>query len=139
MIEDDLTNSILHSAIEVHRELGPGLLESTYRICLCHEFELKGIPFVKEPTLDMSYKDLTIANGYRADLVVANQVIIELKHVEKLLAVHEAQLRTYLKLSKFRTGLLLNFNSTALKNGIRRLSNPDLSHFSKPPTSPSPP
>ncbi len=139
MIDDELTRSIIDSAIEVHRTLGQGLLESTYRICLCHEFDLRGIPFVQEPNLDLSYKDLTIANGYRADIVVANEVIVELKHVEKVLAVHESQLRTYLKLSRFRTGLLLNFNSTALKNGIRRLSNPDLSHFSKPPTSPSPP
>ena len=139
MIDDELTSAIIDCAIEVHRELGPGLLEGSYRLCLCHELSLKRIGFVVEPRMPFAYKGIAITNGYRADLVIANQVIVELKHVEKILALHEAQLRTYLRISSLPTGLLLNFNSTVLKNGIRRLSNPGLSHFSKPPTSPETP
>ena len=139
MIDDRLTESIIDCGIEVHRALGPGLLEGTYRLCLCHELSLRGIDFAVERRMSLAYKGLIVANGFRADLVIADTVIVELKHVEKILAVHEAQLRTYLTLSALPTGLLLNFNSTVLKNGIRRLSNPNLSRFSKPPSSPTTP
>jgi GxxExxY protein len=108
-------------------------------LCLCYELRERHIAYVSEPTLAVKYKGLVIPNAYRPDLIVGNDVIVELKHVEKVLSVHEAQLRTYLKLSGFRTGLLLNFNSTVLKNGIRRLSITNASHVPPTPTSPSHP
>lgn len=138
MINDQLTQSIIECAVDGHRELGPGLLESTYQLCLCHEFQRRQVPFVAEPSLAVNYKDLIIPSAYRPDLIVGSEVIVELKHVEKVLSVHEAQLRTYLKLSGLPTGLLLNFNSTVLKNGIRRLSHRQSSLVSiSPPTAPS--
>ncbi len=139
MIDDALTQSIIDCGIEVHRNLGPGLLESTYRICLCHELRQRQIPFVAEPGMVLNYKELTIPNAYRPDLLVAGEVVVELKHVEKILSVHEAQLRTYVKLSGFGAGLLLNFNATVLKNGIRRLSLTKPSPVSKTPPSRSHP
>jgi GxxExxY protein len=122
MIDDALTQSIIECAIEVHRELGPGLLESTYQACISHELRRQRISFLEEPALMVNYKGLAIPNAYRPDLIVGGEVIVELKHVEKLLSVHEAQVRTYLKVSGLPTGLLVNFNSTVLKNGLRRLS-----------------
>ena len=138
MIDDELTGSIIESAIEVHRNLGPGLFETTYRLCLCHELTTRGLRFAVESKVELSYKGHTIGSGYRADVIVAGQVIVEVKHVEKILSLHEAQLRTYLKLSQLRTGLLLNFNSTVMKNGIRRLQYPSFSHVPSPPSSPNP-
>jgi|SRR5688500_14130990 len=137
MVDDALTQAIIECAIEVHRELGPGLLESTYQLCLSYEFHQRKLAHVSGPALPVTYKELIVPNAYRPDLIIENEVIVELKHVEKVLSVHEAQLRTYLKLSGFRTGLLLNFNSTVLKNGIRRLTLPKTSPVSRTPSSPS--
>ena len=118
--QDPLTDRIIGLAIEVHRALGPGLLESAYEQCLCYEFESHGIPFRQQVSLPVTYKSVRLDCGYRMDLVVADQVVVELKTVERLLPIHEAQLLTYLKLSGIRTGLLMNFNAAVLKDGIRR-------------------
>jgi GxxExxY protein len=118
---EDGTRDIIAAAMEVHRCLGPGLLESAYEQCLCHELENRGIPFVRQKTLPVVYKGKTLECGYRLDVVVNNKVLLELKCVEKLLPIHEAQLLTYLKLSGLRTGLLINFNEVLLKDGIKRM------------------
>lgn len=118
---DPLTEKIIGLAIEVHRVLGPGLLESAYEECLCHEFKENRIAFQRQVALPVVYKSVHLDCGYRMDIVVDGGVVIEIKTVEKLLPVHEAQLLTYLKLSGNRTGLLLNFNSAVLRDGIRRM------------------
>jgi GxxExxY protein len=118
---DPLTEKIIGFAIEVHRQLGPGLLESAYEECLCYEFRENGIAFRRQVPLPVIYKDIRLDCGYRIDLVVGDELILELKTVERLIPVHEAQLLTYLKLSGLRTGLLLNFNAAVLKDGIRRM------------------
>jgi len=118
--DEELTDRILGAAIEVHRTLGPGLLESTYETCLSHELFTRGLSVIRQHPLPIVYKDIALDAGYRIDLLVENRVIIELKHVEKVLPVHEAQLLTYLKLSKLRIGLILNFNVRVLKDGIVR-------------------
>ncbi|MFZ0761525.1 MAG: GxxExxY protein [Candidatus Sulfotelmatobacter sp.] len=117
---DPRTASIIGAAIEVHRQLGPGLLESAYEQCLCHELRLRGLPFRCQVDLPVSYKGLQLDCGYKIDLVVNEEVIVELKAVEKILPVHEAQLLTYLKLSGKKVGLLINFNSSLLTQGIIR-------------------
>jgi GxxExxY protein len=116
-----ITESIIGGAIEVHRELGPGLLESAYRECLCHELSQRGLTFKKEVDLPVSYKGVKLDCGYRMDIVVEGAVLVELKTVERLLPVHEAQLLTYLRLSGMTVGLLLNFYTPVLKNGIKRM------------------
>jgi GxxExxY protein len=121
LVSSELTRRILGCAIEVHRALGPGLLESAYRACLVRELDLAGLPSRKEVAIPVIYKGEQIDCGYRADIVVRNQVLLELKAVERLLPIHEAQVLTYLKLCDLRVGLLLNFNATSLRNGIRRL------------------
>jgi GxxExxY protein len=121
-LHEDLTRRIIASAIEVHRHLGPGLLESTYEECFCHELALNDIMFERQQLLSLCYKGLQLDNSFRIDLLVEQAVIIEIKTVEKLLPVHEAQLLTYLRLSGKRLGLLINFNSALLKDGIKRLS-----------------
>ena len=118
---DPLTNEIIGLAIEVHRGLGPGLLESAYEACLCYELEQQGVPFRRQVRLPVVYKEVTLDCGYRMDLVVDETVIVELKVVEKLMPIHEAQLIKFLKLSGLQTGLLLNFNTPVLKHGIRRV------------------
>jgi GxxExxY protein len=118
---DPLTEQVIGAAIEVHRELGPGLLESAYRICLCRELELQGIEHAFEVELPVVYKGIKIESGYRLDIVIPGRLILEIKAVEKLLPVHEAQLITYLKLSGIHLGLLLNFKVPVLKDGIKRL------------------
>ncbi len=118
---DPLTEKIIGFAIEVHRQLGPGLLESTYEECLCYELGQNGLAFRRQVPLPVMYKTIRLDCGYRIDLLVEERVILELKTVERLIPVHEAQLLTYLKLSGMRTGLLLNFNSATLKDGIRRM------------------
>ena len=118
---DLLTESIIGFAIEVHRQLGPGLLESAYEECLCYELKQNGIQLQRQVALPVVYKAVRLDCGYRMDIVVDAKVIIELKTVERLLPVHEAQMLTYMKLSGIRIGLLLNFNSAVLKDGIRRL------------------
>lgn len=118
---NSLTEEIIGGAIDVHRALGPGLLESAYEDCLCLEFGLRGLHFQRQLELPVTYKDHKVDAGYRLDLVVENEVVIELKAVERLLPLHEAQLLTYLRLGSYRTGLLLNFNVPVLKDGIRRM------------------
>jgi GxxExxY protein len=114
-----LVDAVLRAAIEVHRELGPGLLESTYEQCLARELALADIEFRLQVALPVAYKGTHIDCGYRLDLLVANELLIELKSVESLLPIHEAQILTYLKLSRLRRGLLINFNVPLLKNGVR--------------------
>ena len=120
LIYKDLTDAIIGSAIEVHRSLGPGLLESAYEACLARELEIQVIPFRRQVNIPVVYKDLTLDCGYRLDLLVDEKVIVELKTVERITPVHEAQLLTYLKLLQKRVGLLINFNSAVLKDGITR-------------------
>ena len=120
ILYEDLTEAIIGAAIEVHRALGPGLLESAYRRCMEHELTLRGIPFRKEVDLPVFYKGLKLECGYRMDLVVDEKIVVELKAVDKLIGVHEAQLLTYLKLSGLRVGLLINFNSAVIRNSIIR-------------------
>ena len=115
------TEVIIGAAIEVHRHLGPGLLESAYEECLCQELTLRKIPFKRQFPLPVSYKGKSLDCGYRIDLLVNDEVVVELKTVEKLLPIHEAQTLTYMKLGGWHVGLLLNFNVSVLKNGIKRL------------------
>jgi GxxExxY protein len=116
-----LTRQVIGFAIEVHRQLGPGLLESAYEECLCFELRQNCVPFRRQVALPVVYKSVRLDCGYRLDIVVQNQVILELKAVERLLPTNEAQMLTYMKLSRICTGLLLNFNCAVLKDGIRRI------------------
>ena len=118
---DELSNRVIGCAIEVHRNLGPGLLESTYEQCLAHELKTAGIPFKLQHPLPVEYKDLKLDCGYRIDLLVDNSLIIELKSVDNVLPIHQAQLLTYMKLSGIRIGLLMNFNVKYIKSGIKRM------------------
>jgi GxxExxY protein len=118
-----VTHDILGSAIEVHRCLGPGLLESAYLECLCHELRMRNVVFDRGIALPLRYKGLALEQGYRLDLVVAGSIIVELKSVEKLLPVHQAQVLTYLKLKRLPLGLLINFNVPVLRSGIVRIAN----------------
>lgn len=117
----ELTRKIIASALQVHRNLGPGLLESTYRTCLARELESSGLDFRQEVSIPIDYKGVDISGAYRADVIVENSVLLELKAVDRLLPIHEAQILTYLKLSGLSVGLLMNFNVTRLRLGIRRL------------------
>ncbi|MCD8183369.1 MAG: GxxExxY protein [Bacteroides sp.] len=117
---NDLSYKIIGCAYEVHKALGPGLLESTYEACLCYEFEKQGIKFEKQKDLPINYKGITLSNGYRMDVLVENTIILELKSVETLLPIHTAQLMTYLRLSEHNLGLLINFNVINLQTGIHR-------------------
>jgi GxxExxY protein len=121
LYEQELTGRIIGAAIEVHRTLGPGLLESAYHACLAREFSLQGIPFESQKSLPVDYKGIRLDCGYRLDFVVADKVVVELKAVDVIHPVHEAQLLTYLKLTGCRVGLLINFNVPALKEGIHRM------------------
>ncbi len=116
-----LTGTIIGAAIEVHRGVGPGLLESAYEACLAYELKLKGLKVEQQQALPLFYKDLMQDCAYRLDLVVENQVIIEIKSIASILPIHEAQLLSYLKLSNCKIGLLINFNVKLLKQGIRRM------------------
>jgi GxxExxY protein len=120
--DDPLSYRVIGAAIEVHRFLGPGLLESAYEECLCLELSLLGIPFERQVPLPIVYKSMTLLRAYKPDLLIDNAVIVELKTIEKILPVHEAQLLTYLRLSGLERALLFNFNSVPLKSGIRRLT-----------------
>jgi GxxExxY protein len=115
-----LTEQIIGAAIEVHRHLGPGLLESAYETCLAYELEQLGLAFERQKALPLVYKEIRLDQGYRIDLLVEKKVIVELKVVEQITPVHEAQVLSYLKFSGCQVGLLLNFNVKLLKNGIRR-------------------
>jgi GxxExxY protein len=119
----EITERVIGACIEIHRQIGPGLLESAYEECLCYELAQLGIHFERQKTLPVKYKSVRLDCGYRLDLVVENRIIIELKAVENILPIHEAQLLTYLKLSGFTLGLLINFNVPVLKNGIKRVAN----------------
>ena len=116
----DLTHRIIGLAMRVHRRLGPGLLESVYERCLCHELGKEGIAFQRQVPLPVPYDDILLDCGYIADIIVDGQVILELKAVERTQPLHEAQLLTYLRLSPCRVGLLINFNTVSLTDGIKR-------------------
>ncbi len=118
---DSLSSIIVGAAIEVHRHLGPGLLESVYEECLCRELRLREITFERQVALPLEYKGFPLDCGYRLDLIVGSLVVVELKAVEKLDPIHEAQLLTYLRLSGLWLGLLVNFNVPVLRSGIKRL------------------
>ena len=124
MAIDELGGVIIGSAMQIHRRFGPGLLESAYKTCLVHKLRKSGLQVLVEPFVSIVYEELTIERAFRPDLIVENKVVLELKHIEKILAIHEAQLRTYLHLTGLKTGLLFNFNTTVLKNGIRRIDLP---------------
>ncbi|MDD2897228.1 MAG: GxxExxY protein [Desulfuromonadaceae bacterium] len=121
LFESKLTDVIIGCGVTVHSALGPGLLESVYETCLEYELKQSGLRVERQKQLPISYKDIKLDDSLRIDMVVNNLVIIELKCVDKLLPVHEAQLFTYLKLSGIRTGLLLNFYTKLLKDGIKRI------------------
>jgi GxxExxY protein len=121
MKENELTKVIIGAAIDVHRQLGPGLLESAYEACLCHELGLRQIPFERQKSLPVTYKGLSLECGYRIDVLVCNKVVLEIISVEGLLPIHEAQMLTYMRLGGWKAGLLINFNVPLLKQGIRRL------------------
>jgi len=118
--ESGLGERVIGLSIDVHRHLGPGLLESAYEECLCFELKQTGIGYQRQVALPIVYKDVRLDCGYRMDIVVQNELIIEIKAVDRILPVHEAQMLTYLRLSHLRAGLLLNFNNVVLKDGLRR-------------------
>jgi GxxExxY protein len=120
LLEKELTDKIIGAAIEIHKVLGPGLLESAYQVCIEHESTLRNIPFQRLVNLPLNYKGVALNAGYVIDLVYNERVIVELKAVERVIPVHEAQLLTYMKLTGIRVGLLINFNVPVLKNGICR-------------------
>lgn len=131
---NQLSHELIGAAIEVHRELGPGLLESAYQGAFSHELALRSIPHVCQKTMPVVYKGVVIETGYRIDVLADDRVVVELKAVEKLAPIHAAQLLTYLRLGKFPLGLLVNFNVRRLTDGIERVSNhaPNLSASSAP-------
>jgi len=115
-----LSNVIIGAAIDVHKALGPGLLESAYETCLCHELGIRGVEYRKQINLPVEYKDVQLDCGYRLDILVEDKVVVELKSVEKILPIHDAQLLTYLKLGGWHLGMILNFNVPLLRYGIKR-------------------
>ena len=117
---DALSNQVIGCAIEVHRELGPGLLESTYEQCLAFELDQAGLEYKRQPPLPVQYKGRLLECGYRIDMLVQGSLILELKSVDAILGIHQAQLLTYMKLAGVKTGLLINFNVQQLKSGIKR-------------------
>ena len=120
---NELTERVIGACIEIHRSLGPGLLESAYEECLCYDLSQAGIKFERQKPLPVRYKEVHLNCGYHLDLVIEQKLIVELKAVETLLPIHEAQLLTYLKLSGLTLGLLVNFNVPVLKSGIKRIAN----------------
>ena len=122
-MNDELTSQVIGSAIEVHRALGPGLLESAYEACLCHELRLRQIPFARQRAVDVQYKGTAVDCGYRIDLLIDDRLVVEVKAVERLLPIHKAQLISYLKLGGWPVGLLINFNVQQLRHGIQRCVN----------------
>lgn len=118
-----ITDAIIGCSIEIHKQLGPGLLESAYRECLFYELKSNGFDVKREIPMPIIYKDIKLDHGYRIDLLVENKIVIELKTVDFLMDVHKAQLLTYLKLGNYKLGLLINFNETLLKDGIKRIIN----------------
>jgi GxxExxY protein len=120
---DELTERIIGSCIEIHRELGPGLLESAYEACLCHELARGGLDFERQKQLPITCKGVNLDCGYKLDVVVGGKIVVELKTVDEIMPIHEAQILTYLKLSRLPVGLLINFNVPMLKQGIKRIVN----------------
>ena len=118
---DAISEAVIGCAIEVHKELGPGLLESVYAECLVYELENKGVEVKRQVELPIKYKDKDLKCGYKIDILIPEILVIELKTVEKLLPVHQSQILTYLRISEINTGLLINFYTTLLKNGIKRI------------------
>ncbi|MDB5327375.1 MAG: hypothetical protein JWM57_2944 [Phycisphaerales bacterium] len=123
ILEEALSEKVIGALIEVHRESGPGLLESAYEQCVCHELTLRGLRFGRQVPVPMLYKGLRLECGFRADIIVEDRILIELKACNELHSIHEAQVLTYLKLSGIRVGLLVNFNVDRLVNGIKRMVN----------------
>jgi GxxExxY protein len=121
LYHEELTQKLIAAAIEVHRHLGPGLLESAYEQCYCHEVALQGILSERQKTLPVEYKSVKLDLGYRIDMVADKKVIVEFKCVDKILPVHEAQLLTYMKLSGVKVGLIINFHAAWIKDGIKRM------------------
>ena len=134
-VENALTDRIIGAAIEVHRHLGPGLLESAYEECLCHELNLSGLHFQRQVHLPVNYKGLKLDCAYKMDLVVENAIIVEIKAIDELSSIHKAQLLTYLKAADMRVGLLINFNVPVLKNGLKRMVNHYTEAFPTPRSS----
>jgi GxxExxY protein len=123
VIEEEIGHVVIGAAIKVHSVVGPGLLESAYEACLSHELEKQGLQVRRQVLIPIRYEDLTIDNGYRVDLLVGDQVVVELKAVEAILPVHRGQLPSYLRLGGFRLGYLLNFHSARMRDGIVRMIN----------------
>lgn len=123
LVLKELTQQILGAAIEVHRVLGPGLLESTYEICLCEELRLRGLRWERQVSLPVSYKGITIQEGYRIDILIEGQVAVEVKAIDAITSIHKQQLLTYLKHKDLRVGLLINFNVPVLTDGLHRIVN----------------
>jgi GxxExxY protein len=115
------TEAIIGAAIDVHKHLGPGLLESAYEECLCHELHLRNIPFQRQVPLPVAYKGTKLDCGYRIDLLVKNEVVVELKAIDSILPIHEAQALTYMRLGSWKVGLIINFNVPIVVKGIKRL------------------
>ena len=120
---NDLTEEVIGAAIEVHRVLGPGLLENAYGECLCHELKLRGLRFERQVDLPVRYKGISLDCGYRMDIVAEGRLVLELKTVDKIAGIHEAQILTYLKLFDCRLGLILNFSAATMVQGVRRVAN----------------
>jgi GxxExxY protein len=123
MTENEISSKIIGAAIEVHKRLGPGLLESTYEICLAFELNQLGLNVKQQLALPVIYKDVKLDAGYRIDLLIENKVIVEIKSVDVLVDIHTAQILTYLKLKELKLGLLINFNSVKVIDGIKRIVN----------------
>ena len=123
MSENEISSKIIGAAIEVHKQLGPGLLESTYETCLAYELKQMGLDVKQQQALPVVYKEVKLDAGYRIDLLIENKVIIEIKSVESLADIHTAQLLTYLKLKDLKLGLLINFNSVRVVDGLKRIVN----------------
>ena len=120
---NELTETVIASAIEVHRHLGPGLLESAYEQCLCHELSLRDLHFERQVALPVTYKGIKLDCGYRADIIVDEKLVLEIKAIDSITPLYQAQILTYLKMMDMRVGLILNFNVPVLKDGIKRMVN----------------
>ena len=121
LIEEALSEEVIGAAIEVHRILGPGLLESVYEECLCHELRLRSLAFERQLALPVCYKGIVLECGYRVDLLVEERLVVELKSIDKVMPIHRAQILTYMRLLSSPVGLILNFNAPLLKEGVHRL------------------
>ncbi len=120
LLAESLTERVIGLAMEIHRHTGPGLLESVHEQCLCYEFQRAGLPFERQVAIPVTYKGVAVGDGFRADIVVDRQVILEIKAATAILPAHEAQLQTYLRMSGIRVGLIFNFNASRLIDGLRR-------------------